>query len=101
RWNLMVVKRHEDVLRIPAVDPLAISIEHIGIEKVRPGIDLPTGIDLAAASNHTLAAAYGHVQPDFVAVGRALREGMTHLQRAHHHPEDVALPRLQLRQLGS
>ena len=39
--NLMIVQRHEDVLRVAAVDPTALSIQHEGVHEMGPGIDLP------------------------------------------------------------
>ena len=43
RGNLLVVKRYEDILRIAAIDPVAIAIKHVNVDKMRVRIDLPSG----------------------------------------------------------
>ena len=37
--NLMIVERRENVLRIAAVNTIAVAIQHVNVHEVRPGID--------------------------------------------------------------
>ena len=40
RRDLVIVQRRENVLRIAAVNPLAVPVEHVDIDEMSPGIDL-------------------------------------------------------------
>ena len=37
--NLLVVERHEDVLRVAAVDAVAVAVEHVDVDEMRVGVD--------------------------------------------------------------
>ena len=37
--DLLVVERDEDVLRVAAVDPVAVAVEHVDVDEVRVGVD--------------------------------------------------------------
>ena len=47
----MVVERREDVLRIAAVDAVAVLVEHEDVDEVRPGIDFVVRAKTAAAAD--------------------------------------------------
>ena len=91
----MVVQRHENVLSVPAIDAIAVAIEHKDIEEIRPAIDLAPFVDAAAAANHSAAAGRGDFEPDFIRVGGALGERVAEFQRADHGFQQVAGARLQ------
>ena len=67
------------------------------LTKCDQGSTAPSVAQAAAAADHALAARDRDVEPDLVRVGRALGEGVAHLERAHHGLEQVALARLQRR----
>ena len=64
--DLMVVERNENVLRVAAVDAVAVPVEHEHIHEMRPRIDRAGRIEPAAAADHPSPAGDGHVQPNFV-----------------------------------
>src|SRR5690606_14728615 len=78
----VVVERDEDVLRVPAIDPLAVTIEKIDVHEVGPRIDVAAVVEPTAPSDDAIAGLDGHIEPDVVRVARSLREVMADLQRA-------------------
>ena len=91
-WYLFVVERCEDVLRVAAVDAVAVAVEHEDVDEVRPRIDRPGIIRVrsgAVASDLHTARGGTEVHPDLVRVPRALREMVAQAERAHHHFDDV------------
>ena len=99
RWNLVVVERREDVLRIAAVDAVAVLVEHVDIDEVRPRIDFVVLAESAVAGNDLAAARGLHVHPDFIRVHRALREQVGHAQRAQNDLDEIGLAGLERRHL--
>ena len=95
--NLVIVKRGENVLRITAVDPASLPIEHIYIDEMRPGIDLVAIAQATALTQRPGPARHFGVHPDLIRVHCPLGERMPQPQRAQHHLEQVAPSRLELR----
>ena len=76
-WNLMIVEGHEDVLTIASIDAIAIAIEDIGIDEMRPGIHLPILCHPPTAADDLAGASNGDIHPDLIRVGGALGEQMS------------------------
>src|SRR5690606_14769532 len=101
RRDLVVVERDEDVLRVPAIDPLAVTIEKIDVHEVGPRIDVAAVVEPTAPSDDAIAGLDGHIEPDVVRVARSLREVMADLQRADEDLEKIAATGLENRHLGT
>ena len=97
RRNLVVVQRHENILRIPPRDPVPLAVQHEHIHKMRPRIDLALAIERPASPNDPLPAAHYHIHPHFIRIHCPLREWMPHLHRANHRLQEIFLPGLQRR----
>ena len=92
----MVVERHEDVLRVAAVDPGAVAVEHVDVDEVRPGIDPVALAEAAAAADQVPSlVAHLHVEPELVGVRGALGQVVAQAQGAHDDLQQVVLPRLE------
>ena len=61
RRDLVVVERREDVLRVAAVDAVAVAVEHQHVEEVRPLVDAAA---LLVRAGHAAVAA-DDALPDF------------------------------------
>ena len=73
--DLLVVQRGEDVLRVAAVDAVAVAVEHVDVDEVRPRIDRPGVVRVrgrAVASDLQPARRRAEVHPDFVRVNGPL-----------------------------
>ena len=101
RWQLVIVQRHEDILRVAAIDPAALAVEHERIHKMCPGIDLAVGVQAAAMGQLPPAAGDRDFQPDFIRVNRALGEMVSQFQGAQHDLQQVFSARLERRQFGT
>ena len=72
--NLLVIEWHEDVLRVAAIDPVAVAVEHINIDKMRIGVDGPVGAHASGAADHPVARSGDQLDPDLVGIDRSLTE---------------------------
>ena len=102
RADLLVVQRREDVLRVAAVDAVAVAIEHEDVDEVREAIDLARVVGTgkrAIAGNLAAARGRAEVHPDLVGIDGALGQRVAEAQRADHDFDDVGAARLQSRQL--
>ncbi len=88
--NLLVVERHEDVLRVAAVDPVAVAVEHVDVDEMRVRIDRAVGPDAAGAADHAVARPGDQLDPDLVGIDRSLAEGVADPERADHDLDQVA-----------
>ena len=70
--HLMIVERDADVLRIAAVDTVAVLVEQEDVDEVRPAVDLLLLVHAAAATDHLPVAGDLHIDPDLVGVDRPL-----------------------------
>ena len=95
--DLVVIERHENVLRVAAVDAVSVAVEHEDIDEVAARINLPAVVQGAAAADRLSATGDGHVEPDLVRVDRALGEGVAQFQRADHDVEEIVSARSQRR----
>ena len=98
--DLVIVERDEDVLRVAAVDAVAVAVEHEDVDEVGVAVDLLAlrCIEATAAADHPVARTDRHIQPDLVGVGRSLREQMAKFERADHRLDEIFLARLEDRQ---
>jgi len=99
RRDLVVVKRREDVLRIAPVDAVAIPVQHVSIDEVRPGIDIAVRAHPAVAADHLVSAADARINPEFIGIDGALRQRVPQLERAQDYFQQIALSSFQSRQL--
>lgn len=97
--NLVVVERRENVLRIAAVDAVAVAVEHEDVDEMRPRIYFVEHAQRTVAAHDAPGTRGPRVHPDFVRVHRPLREGMAQPQGADDHFEQIIFPALQLRHL--
>ena len=87
--DLVVVEGNEDVLGVAPVDAVAVAIEHIGVDEVRPGIDAAVGAAPTALADHPAVRGRRDFQPDLVGVGRALGEGVADGEGPQHDFDEV------------
>src|SRR5207253_308164 len=75
-WNLVIVERREDALRIAAINSVAVAVQHQDVDKVSPFINsaMVAAVERPIAANDTVAGASGEIYPYFIRVRRALRE---------------------------
>lgn len=69
RRDLLVVKGSEDILRVAAIDPIAIAIEHEDIDEVRPRIDLSRLVrsrETSVAADHFTSSSRLKIDPNLV-----------------------------------
>ena len=100
--DLVVVERGEDVLRIAAVDAVAVLVEHVDVEEVGPRVHLAMTPGGSGSSHHlALTIGHRHIGPDLVGIHRALRERMPQFERPDHRLDEVGLARLQAWQGGA
>ncbi len=97
--GLVIVERGENILRITAIDPIALTVQHIDIHEMGPGIGLTMGAQTAALSEHFSPALYLRVHPNFVRVHRALREWMAEPERTQDDFEQITLTAFKFRHL--
>ena len=90
RWNLVVVERREDVLGIAPVDAVAVAIEHVDVDEMRPRVDRAVGVHPAAAAHDPIAAFQDDVQPELVGICGVLGQRVPHLDGANHRFEQVS-----------
>ena len=95
--NLVVVERGENVLRIAAIDAVAIPVEHEDVDEVGVAINFLLSIQSAAAADNLVTALHGHVHPHFVGIHGSLRERVPQLERADDRLQQVFLARFKLR----
>src|SRR6266446_6041337 len=81
--NLMIVERCKNILRIAAVDSVAVAIEHENVHEVRPFID-GAGIGAialgAALADNPVPGTRLEIKPDFIGVRRPLWKRVAHIQ---------------------
>ena len=102
-WNLLVVQWGKNVLRIAAVDPVAVAVEHEHVDEMgalihRPCIAGVTGQAITGKDLSTRTCCELH--PDFIGIDRTLAERMANGQCAHHHLHQVIATRLERGQVG-
>src|SRR5262249_17244132 len=100
--NLVIVQGREYVLWIPAIDAMAVAVQHVDIDIMRPAIHLTSLVRIGQGAIAGKRVAVGRsleISPDFVGVDSALRQWMAYEYRPHHHFDQVGRTRLQFRQL--
>ena len=89
RRNLLVVERDEDVLRVAAVDPVSLAVEHVDVDEVREGIDRAVRAHSAGTADDPAAGAGDQLDPDLVGINGSLAEGMADCERADDDLDQV------------
>ena len=92
RRDLVVVKLGEDVLGVAPIDTIAIAVDDVGVDEVRPRIDGAVRLLTAALAEDVVAAGDGDFEPDLVGVRCSLGEQMAERERAQHDVDDVFAP---------
>ena len=72
RRDLVVVKRDANVLRIAAVDPIAVLIQEEDVDEVGPRVDCLGFVHAATATDDLAVAGDLHIDPDLVGVNGPL-----------------------------
>ena len=100
--DLVVVERCEDVLRVAAVDAVAVLVEHVHVEEVGPRVHLAMTPGGSGSSHHlALTLRHRHLGPDLVGIDRALSERVPQFERPDHRLDEVGLARLEPGQGGA
>src|SRR5205807_674401 len=81
RRHLLVVERHEDVLRVATVDPVAVAVEHVDVNEVGIGVDGSVVSDPSRSPDDAAPGGGGQFDPDLVRVDRPLTERMAEPER--------------------
>ena len=95
--HLVVIQRSENILCIPAIYPVAVLVEHVHVEKMRPRVNLFALIQTTAAADGLAVVLQRNIDPDFVGIRRALREQVPYLHGAHYDLEQILTARLKTR----
>src|SRR5262249_26272582 len=77
RGNLLVVQRHKDVLRIAAINSVAVAVQHVDVNEMRVRIHAAVGTNPAGSSDDPITRFRDQFHPDLVGIDRPLAEGMT------------------------
>ena len=97
--DLLVVEGDEDILRVAAVDPVAVAVEHVDVDEVGVRIDRAVVADPPRAADD-LAVAFGdQLDPDFIGIDGPLAERVAQPQGPHDDLDEVGFARLQARHL--
>ena len=100
--DLVVVQRGEDVLRVAAVDAVAVLVEHVDVEEVGPRVHLAMTPGGSGSTHHlALTVRHRHIGPDLVGINRALGERMPQFEGPDHRLDEVGLARLESGQGGA
>ena len=78
-WNLVIVKRGKNILRIAPIDSVAFTVQHIDVHVMSPRIELVARAEPATPANNPVTAGHFRVDPDFVGIDRSLAKGMPEL----------------------
>src|ERR1051325_7780923 len=95
RRDLVIVKRRENVLRIAAINAIAVAIKHEDVDEMRPWIDRVVGTESAGASDDFLARHNFAFDPNLIRINGALRERMTEFHGAKDGFEQIFLSRFE------
>ena len=82
--NLVVIQRHEDILRISSVDTIPLTVKHEDIDKVRPFVDFSVFFNAAASSDNFFSAFDRHIEPDLIRIDGSLRKEMAEFESSQH-----------------
>ena len=99
--DLLVVERDEDVLRVAAVDPVAVAVEHVDVDEVRVRVD--RAVRRRCPPERPMTRSPGlrdQLDPDLVGVDRPLAERVAEAERPDDDLDQVRLARLERRDLG-
>jgi hypothetical protein len=64
--DLVVVQGDKNILRITALNALAVAVEQVGVEVIGPWIHVALFIEHAGATDDPVTAAHGDIQPELI-----------------------------------
>ncbi len=88
--NLVVVERDKDVLHVAAVDAVAVPVDNVGVDKMRPGVDPPEIVDGAAAADEAVFVSGRDLEPELVGIGSPLGEVVADAEGADDDLDQIA-----------
>ena len=76
--EVVVVEGDEDVMGIAPFYAVALSVEQIAVDEIRPGVHLSRGIQAPAVANDLIAAFDCHLQPQLIRITGTLGQLMAY-----------------------
>src|SRR5262249_48056919 len=97
RRNLMVVERSKNVLRIAAIDPAAVAVEHEHIDEVRILVDpaMIASVERSISADNPISGSRGEIDPYLIGICSALGKQMPHPEAADDNLQQIGFPRFE------